>query len=484
MNQKTSPVSLSASGNSSATPSGQPTPLIERTKLGEKLGFFAFSGSNNIVYQFRSLYYLFFLTNVLRLDMFWAGIILTIGAVWDAINDPIIGFYAVNRRFKNQETVRPYALYYSIPWAVTVVLLFTNFNVDASTALILALIVYILFEVFNTFVGIPYNSMSGLATDLDADRRSINVFRNLGGGVGSAIGAVACLPLLKLFGALDESGNLNEQGASQGFFSVAVIMGLVVILGSVIHYFTTKERVKQVAIADAKLPVKTVAKMLFECRSWWFNMLYIICYAVVNLLLMTTLAYYATYVLGSTGAATLVQVAYLIASLLSSALVTLADKKFGRRKTMMLAALIAIAGKVWFIIDPFSNGAIYVNAITTGVAVTFAFVLFNTNRNNIVDIIEAKTKRRIDSMIATSDNLASKLAVAGGTLLISSSLELAGFDVDLTTQPTAVITVINIMLGIAPLIASVIMLGAANFLPIEKEYADAREVLDKRVAQR
>jgi Na+/melibiose symporter-like transporter len=110
-------------------------------------------------------------------------------------------------------------------------------------------------------------------------------------------------------------------------------------------------------------------------------------------------------------------------------------------------------------------------------------VLFNTNRNNIVDIIEAKTKRRIDSMIATSDNLASKLAVAGATLLISSSLELAGYDVNLTTQPTAVISVINIMLGIAPLIASVIMLGAANFLPIEKEYADAREVLDKRVAQ-
>jgi GPH family glycoside/pentoside/hexuronide:cation symporter len=412
--------------------------------------------------------------------MFWAGIILTIGALWDAINDPIIGFYAVNRRFKNHETVRPYALYCSIPWAITVVLLFTNFHVEASAALTLALVIYILFEIFDTFVGIPYNSMSGLATDLDADRRSINVFRNLGGGIGSAIGAIACLPLLKLFGALDANGNLIEQGASQGFFSVAVIMGLIVILGSVIHYFTTKERVKQVAAIDAKLPLLTVAKMLFDCRSWWFNMLYIICYGVINLLLMTTLAYYATYVLGSTGAATLIQVAYLLASLLSSTVVSFTDKKFGRRKTMMLGALIAILGKIWFVIDPFSDTAMYVNSITTGVAVTFAFVLFNTNRNNIVDIIEAKTRRRIDSMIATSDNLASKLAVAGATLLISSSLEIAGYDVNLTTQPSAVIAVINFMLGIAPLIASVIMLLAAYFLPIEQEYAEARAVLNKK----
>jgi GPH family glycoside/pentoside/hexuronide:cation symporter len=415
--------------------------------------------------------------------MFWAGIILTIGTVWDAINDPAIGYYAVNRRFKNHESIRPYALYYSIPWAITVVLLFTNFHVESDLALILALIIYILFEIFNTFVGIPYNSMSGLATNLDADRRSINVFRNLGGGVGSAIGAIACLPLLKLFGALDADGNLIESGASQGFFWVAAIMGMVVILGSFTHYFTTQERVKQIAETDAKLPIREVAKMLFGCRSWWFNMLYIICYGVVNLLLMTTLAYYATYVLGSTGAATLIQVAYLIASLLSSTFVGITDKKFGRRNTMMLGALIAILGKIWFIIDPFAVGAIYVNAITTGVAVTFAFVLFNTNRNNIVDIIESKTNRRIDSMVATSDNLASKLAVAGATLLISSSLEIAGFDVDLTTQPSAVISVINFMLGLAPLIASAIMLLAAYFLPIEKEYAEARTILDEKWPQ-
>jgi Na+/melibiose symporter-like transporter len=106
-----------------------------------------------------------------------------------------------------------------VPWAITVVLLFTNFGLSNQLSIALALVIYLLFELFNTFVGIPYNSMGSLATNLDADRRSINVFRNLGGALGGGIGAVACLPLLKLFGALDGKGNLIASTSSRGFCS-------------------------------------------------------------------------------------------------------------------------------------------------------------------------------------------------------------------------------------------------------------------------
>ena len=179
---------------------------LPRIRFPEKLGFCTFSTASNVVYQFKSLYYLFFLTNVLKIDVFVAGVILTIGTIWDAINDPIIGFWAVNHKFKTGERCRPLAIWFAIPWAITVVLLFTDFNVVPKLTVVLSLVIYLVFELFNTLVGIPYNSMAGLATNLDADRRSINVYRNLGGCFGSGIGAVACLPLLKLFGGLDAGG--------------------------------------------------------------------------------------------------------------------------------------------------------------------------------------------------------------------------------------------------------------------------------------
>ncbi|HWQ57883.1 MAG TPA: MFS transporter [Clostridia bacterium] len=443
----------------------------------EKLGFCTFSGANNIVYQFKNLYYLFFLTNVVKLDILWAGTIFTIGILWDAINDPLIGYIAVNRKFKNGESVRPFALWHSIPWAATVVLLFTDFNAPDTIAIILSIVIYLAFEIFNTFVGIPYNSMAGLASDRDADRKSINIYRNLGGCIGSAVGAVACMPLLKVFGALDETGNLIPDSASRGFLMVAIVMGVIVVSGSLTHFFTTKERVKQVSEETEHIGFFKLIGMLLRCKSWIYNTIYIVCYLVINMLLMTCLTYYATYVLGSTAAAMPIQAAYLASYLLTSFIVGAVDKKLGRRKTMMLGALIAIAGKLWFLIAPAAPGSIYLNAITVGAAVTFAFVLFNTNRNNIVDIIEADTGRRIDGMIASADNLASKLAVAGATQLVTIFLSNAGYNADLAVQPAAAIGVINFMLGWAPAILSVVMIVSAYFLPIEKDYERAQAKL-------
>ena len=80
---------------------------IPRLKFPEKFGFFTFSTASNVVYQFKSLYYLFFLTNVLKIDVLAAGLILTIGTIWDAINDPLIGFWSVNHKFKKRRAVPP-----------------------------------------------------------------------------------------------------------------------------------------------------------------------------------------------------------------------------------------------------------------------------------------------------------------------------------------------------------------------------------------
>lgn len=452
-----------------------------RIRFTEKLGFCTFSTASNVVYQFKSLYYLFFLTNVLKIDVLVAGTILTIGTIWDAVNDPLIGFWAVNHKYKNGERCRPMALYFAVPWAITVVLLFTDFGLPNKGAVIVALIVYLIFELFNTFVGIPYNSMGSLATNLDADRRSINVFRNLGGCLGSGIGAVACLPLLKLFGGLDGTGNLIEGGASaRGFLLTAMVMGLVCIAGCLVHYFTTKERVKPISDDEEKLSVKAVAKMLFSCRSWVLNMFYIICYGVLNLLLMTCITYYATYIIGSTAAATTIQAVYLAVSVITSFLVSPIDRALGRKKTMIFAAVLLVLGKIWFVINPFSMGAIYLNAITVGIGVTITFVMFNTNRNNIVDVIEWNGGRRLDSLVSTADNLASKLAVAGATQLVAVSLHLAGFNADVKTQPAAAVNTICAMLGWVPMLVAVVMLIVVLFLNIED---DTRRMNEEKAAQ-
>lgn len=441
----------------------------------EKLGFCTFSTASNVVFNFKDLFYLFFLTNVMGIKMAHAGIITAIGIIWDAVNDPMVGYWAVNHRFKNGENCRPFALWCAVPWAVTVVLMFTCFDVSYGLKLGLSIAIYFLFELFNTFAAIPYNSMGSLATNRDADRRAINVARNLGGCVGSAIGSLALYPLLGLFGGLDANGNVaQDENGRRAFFCAAIVMGVVCIIGSFAHYFTTRERVKQESEDESKLSTLQVAKMLLGCRSWVLNTLYIICYGMLNLLVMSTINYYATYVLGSASAATPILAVYLVMSVIASVASIPIDKALGRRKTMILSATVYIAGKIWFVFDPYSMGAIYVNGITVAFSMALAFVCFNTNRNNIADLVEYKHGRRIDSLVSTCDNLASKLSKAGANLLMTGALAAAGFNADLDVQPAAAISTVNSLLGWVPMLVAAVMLVIVFFHPIEKEMAQMK----------
>ena len=442
----------------------------EKMGLVEKLGFMSFSMSDNIVYQFKAIYYMFFLTNVLGISVGTAGAVFAIGTVWDAVNDPLLGYMALNTRFKSGEKIRPFILY-AVPWAVSIVALFWAFPGSELFKAVVAEAIYFIFEALNTFCGIPYNSMGSVATNRDDDRRSLNVYRNIGGCLGTAIGALACLPLLKLFGAMDSTGNLTA-AANRGFILTATVMGVICVAGAAVHFLTTRERVHQVEDNDEKIPFGEVVRMLVSCPSFIRNTLYVACYGCGNTLLLTCITYYATYALGSTAAATSIQAAYLVVSLIMSVLVGPIDRALGRRRTMILGAIMLILSKVWFILQPSNVIALYVNAAVTGVGVAIAFVMFNTNRNNIVDLVEAKEGRRLDSMVSTVDNLMAKLSQSGVTWAIGALLASAGFNADLPAQPAAVVPALNFLLGWAPLIFAVIMLIVVWRFRIEEEVAD------------
>ncbi len=456
----------------------QKTTYVETPKLGllEKLGFGTFSTASNVVFNFKDLFYLFFLTNVMGLRMEHAGIITALGILWDAINDPMVGYWAETHRFKNGEKCRPFALWCAIPWGITVVLMFTCFEVTYWLKLVIALCIYFLFELMNTFAAIPYNSMGALATNRDADRRSINIARNLGGCVGSAIGSLALYPLLGLFGGLDAKGNVTADDAGkQAVFCAAIVMAVVCVLGSFAHYFTTKERVKQASQDDTRISFLAAAKMLLKCKSWVVNMLYVVCYGILNLLIMSTINYYATYVLGSSAAATPILAVFLVVSVISTVLAGPIDAKLGRRGTMVFSAGAYVAGKIWFVLDPYSMGAIYVNGILTAFAMSLAFVCFNTNRNNIADLVEFQNGRRIDSLVSTVDNLGAKLSKAGTSLIMTGALAAAGFVEKAPSQPQAAIDTICALLGWVPMAVAAIMLVVVWLHPIEKEMARMRE---------
>lgn len=77
--------------------------------------------------------------------------------------------------------------------------------------------------------------------------------------------------------------------------------------------------------------------------------------------------------------------------------------------------------------------------------------------------------------MSTGDNLASKLAQAGATQLLTLSLHLAGFGEALAVQPDSAVSTINALLGWVPGIVTLIMLAVLIVMDIEKDMDTMRK---------
>lgn len=452
--------------------------MINKIKFLEKFGFFTFSMALNISYNLKGTYYLTFLTLVLGIDVSTAGTMLMIGTIWDAINDPLIALFCNNHKFKSGEKIRPYALYCCVPWAISLVLIFVDFKLNPQTYFYLGLAIYFIFEGLYTFLGIPYNSLASVTTHLDEDRKSINAYRSLGGALGGGIGAVAILPIIKALGGLKDHKVWNRSDATS-FTKAAVIMGIICILGSLFHYFTSHERIKQSDDNEKKLGFIEAYSRLFKCKSWALNMAYILCYGIINTLIMNNINYYAAFILGDSNMSLPIQATYLVFAIITSIVAPMIDSKLGRKKTMIFGALIQIVGKIPFLINPYSMVSIIINAITFSIGITLTFIMFNTNRNNITDILAYQNGFRMDSMVGAGDNLITKLAEAGANKIMTSALATAGFVSTAIVQSEVTNKAIISLMGLVPGIFAILMIVVLLFMDVNKELIIEKAKVDK-----
>ena len=144
---------------------------------------------------------------------------------------------------------------------------------------------------------------------------------------------------------------------------------------------------------------------------------------------------------------------------------------------MALAAIVQIIGKIPFVLNPFNALNAYINAVSAGIGLTMTFIMFNTNRNAISDIVEIQNGRRLDTMVSTGDNLVSKIAEAVVDKMFLVALAAAGFSAKLADegilQNMATQNTINALLGWIPALVAVMMLGFALTIDTKKEYDEA-----------
>lgn len=132
-------------------------------------------------------YGLYFFTNIVGLSGRFAGFIMTIGTLWDAITDPLVGILSDSRNPQKGRR-RPFLLISAIPFGIVTWLLFTTWNFVESKQKIYFIIVALLFYTFQTLIDVPYTSLSGEITDDYDERSKLATIRTFWAIIGVAIG--------------------------------------------------------------------------------------------------------------------------------------------------------------------------------------------------------------------------------------------------------------------------------------------------------
>jgi GPH family glycoside/pentoside/hexuronide:cation symporter len=209
----------------------------------EKAGDSAGDAAANFVFMTMVLFQLNFYTDVFGLSANAAAAILLWPRLWDAVFDPIMGIWA-DRTNTRWGKFRPWVLWTSLPWAIVMVLAYTtpdgwSMGMMIAYAGITNTILMTLYSMNN----MPYSALGGVMTSDLNERTKLNSYRFVSVNIAQFIVGGFTLPLVAKF-----AEGHDRQHGWQVTMTIWAVLCFVLFL---VTFFTTKERVRPVAVVQA-----------------------------------------------------------------------------------------------------------------------------------------------------------------------------------------------------------------------------------------
>jgi GPH family glycoside/pentoside/hexuronide:cation symporter len=197
-----------------------------------KLGYGAAEWSSTLTWTMVSVLFLFYLTDIVGLDPAFAGFVLMVGAMWDAVSDPAVG--VISDRFKSRwGRRRPFLLGVALPFGLITWLLFTDFGFGALGTKIYFCLGIMAYYTAATLLDVPYTSLGAEMTQDYDERTSLNGFRAVFSQVAAIV--AAALPWVMVSFCADIAGSEKA-----GWSLMAAIFGLCAIFPILITWRSTR----------------------------------------------------------------------------------------------------------------------------------------------------------------------------------------------------------------------------------------------------
>lgn len=444
----------------------------------------AMAGSTMIFFQ------MIFLTNVAGLNPALAGSVLMVGKIWDAINDPLIGWLSDRTRSRWGRrlpwmvvAIGPFAVFFFLQWCIPGFIdaqsqwgLFTYYTVVA-----------LLYNTAYTALALPHSALTPeLSQDYD-ERSRLTGFRmaySLAGSVGGLIVA------LVVFRALS---HLGEAGQYQVFAAVVALIGIgavIFCLWGIWQPALASEKQRKALQGPVKaMPIRHQLRIVFANKPFLIVCGIYLCSWMAMQFTASILPYYVQswMQLPSDRFQLLALVVQLTALFLIPFWSWLAVR-VGKKPVYfygMAFWLVAQAGLLFLL--PGQVSWMFFLGFLAGFGISVCYLIPNAMLPDVIEYDELQTGQRREGVFYGFFVFLQKMALALATFVVGLALEAAGYVASAAGQPEPVqpesaLWAIRLAIGPLPALALVLGLILAWWFPITK--ARHQEILRQLAARR
>ena len=448
--------------NLSPPRAGSPAP--DAFSLWGKLAFGAGDIGPGMTANLLAFSFLIFLTTAAGLSPVAAGSVLAIGRIWDAVNDPFIGYLSDKTRTRWGRRY-PWIVLGAIPFGLTFFLTWIVPGWESDTARFWYYVVMsLLFQVFYTVVNLPYTTLTAELTKDYDERTELTAFR-----LGSSLfGAIAALGLgLVITNIIPDQR--QQYLVLGGICAVLSVLPLLWCVWGTYPYAVQRNALQPAPDAEEALPFVQQVKIVFSNRAFLF---------VVGIYLFTWLAlqmtasvipFYATFWMGLDSyflVALLVQGTAIVMMVL----VNLLSRRLGKQEVFYIGMGTWIIAQIaLFFVQPGQVAALYLLCIVISFGVATAYVVPWAMLPDVIELDELKTGQRREGVFYAFMTLLQKVGLALGLFLVSLALQFSGFVSGATQQSESALLAIRIFIGPVPMVLLIAALVLARFYPITRQ---------------
>ena len=420
------------------------TDLAQKPSFLTKTGYGFGSTAVGITETGFNYFLLIYYSQVIGLDSWLVGVAVTIALLFDALSDPIVGYWSDNLRSRWGRR-HPFIYASAIPIAASYLLLWNAPLGWSQMALFwYVLLLCILIRTCVTLFETPSSALTPeLSSDYD-ERSSILGFRLFFGWAGSNVMTV--LMFAVIFPSFVTAVSSNGQFNADAYSLYGIISGLVIIVAIFVCGASTHRRIPTMRQPPAKrdMTVKLILKEMVETLSdrSFFSLFFAFMLGSVATGLNAALTFYfTTYFWGFTSEQIgLIVIGVFVSSFMGAALAPLVTRKLGKKRGAIIIGLIAFLGSPLPIVlrlfdvlpangDPSIFWIVFsTNTIDVGLIICFQ-ILLSSMVADLVEKAELRTGRRNEGVFFAAVTFVRKTVLGLGLLSASLVLTLSEFPV-------------------------------------------------------